>query len=54
MDTQCSEGLRRSLAETDIAQTFGFRNLKDVIYGVRNVMPCKVVDAKKGGLDWDG
>ena len=41
---ESSEGLRGALTEADIAQTGLLGNLQDVLDGVRDVMPGKVVD----------
>jgi len=46
MNTQRSKGLRCPLAEANIAQGWGFGDVKDIMYGIWNVVPGEIVDAK--------
>ena len=45
MNTQCGKGLRRTLTEADVAETRLLCHVKDVVDGLWDVMPGKVVDA---------
>lgn len=47
MYAESGKSLSSTLAEADVAQTFGLGDLKNVIDGIGNVMPCKIIHAKE-------
>ena len=51
MYAQGSKCLSSSLTEADVAQFVRFGNLKNMIYGVWNVVPCEIVDTN-GGIQY--
>jgi len=45
MYAQGSKRLGSSLTEANVAQLLRFSDLKNMVYGIWNVMPCEIVDA---------
>lgn len=43
MNAKCSEGLCSPLAESNIAELLAFRYFQNVVNGIRNIVPCKIV-----------
>ena len=46
MDAQSSKSLCRALTEADVTQTWCVGDVENVLDGIRNIVPCKIVDAK--------
>lgn len=52
MDAKGREGLCCALAEADIAQLLGLGDVQDIMYGVRDIVPCKIVYTENRKSVW--